>query len=107
MREMPGVHIDQNRCSHKSECALARNVNAGDSEVGSYLLHCAKGAELINPTLQTISALGLVMGEAASHPSFTWSIDTLNRLIATPIDLTEPNKTWYFWLEANGELEFL
>lgn len=21
MREMPGVHIDQNRCSHKSECA--------------------------------------------------------------------------------------
>ena len=22
MREMPGVHIDQNRCSHKSECAL-------------------------------------------------------------------------------------
>lgn len=22
MREMPGVHIDQNRCSHKSECAV-------------------------------------------------------------------------------------
>ena len=24
MREMPGVHIDQNRCSHKSECAKAQ-----------------------------------------------------------------------------------
>ena len=24
MREMPGVHIDQNRCSHKSECAGMR-----------------------------------------------------------------------------------
>jgi len=26
MREMPGVHIDQNRCSHKSECAEARQL---------------------------------------------------------------------------------
>jgi transcriptional regulator with XRE-family HTH domain len=33
MREMPGVHIDQNRCSHKSECAR--------TELGIKLADCA------------------------------------------------------------------
>ena len=28
MREMPGVHIDQNRCSHKSECAAEPEFTA-------------------------------------------------------------------------------
>lgn len=45
MREMPGVHIDQNRCSHKSECAIKTPIASKPTETLFY--QCQLSTELL------------------------------------------------------------
>lgn len=84
----------------------AKALDVENTETATYLLHVVKQASASNGALAVVSQLGLVAGGGSTHPSFTWSIDSSNNLIATEIASTDPNRTWYFYVESQGDLKF-
>ena len=82
----------------------AKPTDSGSTETSSYFLNVVKKASGPDGELAVISELGLITGGGTSHPSFTWTIDASNNLIATVIASTEPNRTWFFWISSQGDL---
>ncbi len=81
-----------------------KQVDAGASETAHYILQVAKGATSLAPQLVQVSAAGLLTGAGATFPSFTWSINNSNQVIATPIGSANPNATWNFFTHTIGDL---
>lgn len=85
----------------------AKNTDAGNTETTSYVLNVVKRANGLSGTLDTVSSVGLTTGGGASHPSFTWTIDASNNLIATVVGSTNANKTWYFYISSIGDVSMV
>ena len=67
----------------------ARSSGAG-SDNATYVLAVESGGR----TVTVIAAIGKTAGAAATHPSFTWTIDASSGLVATPVGST--SGTFFF-----------
>ena len=63
MREMPGVHIDQNRCSHKSECALCSVHRLTTNKGEQISLNSSSFLSLVSPFFVGLEAKVYNTGE--------------------------------------------
>jgi len=64
------------------------SITGNEVNTASYLLNISRGG-LVDCVL--INASGVIAGDAANHPSFTWTTNAGGSLIATPIGSTTGN----------------
>lgn len=82
----------------------AKYADANNTETATYLLHVGKGATSLAAQLTTLNQLGLVSGYGVTHPSFTFTINPDNQLVATPVGSTDPNHDWVLWINTTGDI---
>lgn len=82
---------------------LARSTTTDASNQAFYILEIMLSNSGGVPAVSQTFSSGLTSGAAASFPSFTWSI-VANQLVATPIGSTSTTATWFFYIDALGDI---
>lgn len=82
--------------------ASTSNPSVADRRIAIYELFVCVSVDLGKQVTQ-ISALGFVSGSVASAPSFTWTINSANRLVATPIGSAAG--TFWFEVTTNSQVK--
>ncbi len=83
---------------------LARNSTTESANVAAYWLDIMLQTTGGVPVVAVVHSSGLTGGTGASSPSFTFSIDGSNNLVATPVGSTSTTATWNFYINAVGDL---
>lgn len=78
--------------------ASTSNPSVANRRIAIYELFVCVSVDLGKQVTQ-IASLGFVSGSVPASPSFTWSINSANRLVATPIG----NSAGTFWFEVTTD----
>ena len=86
---------------------VAKTYDIDSTETAAYWLDVIKPATVSAAVVSVVKQSGLTDGGGASFPSFTFSIDGSNNLLATTVGISSPNRTWSFYINSIGDLKMV